>query len=219
MLNHDDILEDYILRHIDAEPAELHDLYRYTHLYCLYPRMCSGHYQGRLLKMLTAMVRPRRVLEVGTFTGYSTLSIAEGLEPGAVIDTVEIDEEKRDLLLERFGASPYAASINLHIGDALDVVKGLSGPYDMVFIDANKRFYMDYLEAVLPMVPVGGFVLVDNTLWDMKVVGADNIRDAQTAAIAAFNDAVASDRRFEKVILPVRDGLTILRRIRQDTDL
>lgn len=213
MLNYDEILEEYILSHIDCEPTDLHELYRYTHLHCLYPRMCSGHYQGRLLKMLTAMVRPHRVLELGTFTGYSTLSIAEGLGGDATIDTLEIDEEKQELLLDIFGKSPYAGRINLHIGDALQIIPTLKGQYDMVFIDANKRHYRQYLEAVLPLVPVGGFILADNTLWDMKVTDANEMRDSQTAAIADFNDAVATDPRFDKIILPVRDGLTILRRV------
>lgn len=212
MLSHDEILEDYILRHIDSEPDDLHKLYRNTHLRHLYPRMCSGHYQGRLLKMLTAMVNPKRVLELGTFTGYSTLSIAEGLSAGGVVDTVEIDEEKRDELLATFGNSPFSGRINLYIGDALDIIPLLPGPYDLVFIDANKRHYNRYLEAVMSLLPVGAFILADNTLWDMKVVlGQDH--DPQTAAIADFNDALARDPRFEKVILPVRDGLTIIRRV------
>ena len=214
MLNHDELLEDYILGHIDAEPEELHALYRYTHLHHLYPRMCSGHYQGRLLKMLTAMINPRRVLELGTYTGYSTLSIAEGLGPESVIDTIEIDPEKRDELLERFDSSEYRGRIRLHTGDALAVMKGLEGPYGLVFIDANKRQYRDYLEAVVELTLPGAFILADNTLWDMKVVGRNEKLDAQTKAIAEFNDALARDDRFEKVILPVRDGLTIIRRVR-----
>ncbi|MDE6395804.1 MAG: O-methyltransferase [Muribaculaceae bacterium] len=209
-------LEDYIARHIDAEPPLLHDVYRSTYLNHLYPRMCSGHVQGRLLKMLTAMIKPRRVLELGTFTGYSTLSIAEGLEPGSVIDTIEIDDEKEDELNETFGRSPYAGRIQVHIGDALDVMPTLRGTtYDMVFIDANKRRYNDYLDIILDveLVKPGGFILADNTLWDMKVVDtpADEIHDEQTRGIAAFNDRVASDPRLEKFILPVRDGLTIIR--------
>lgn len=215
MLNLNETLEEYLAAHIDPEPAELHALYRHTHLHHLYPRMCSGHYQGRLLKMLTAMARPSRVLELGTFTGYSTLAIAEGLSPDATIDTVEIDDEKGPELTGRFASSPYAGRIRLHLGDALDVISSLDGPWDLVFIDANKRHYLDYLEAVLPKVPVGGFILADNTLWDMKVINSvpDEHTDAQTHAIAVFNDAVAADTRLEKVILPVRDGLTIMRRV------
>lgn len=213
MLDFDENLEQYILEHIDPEPAELHAVYRHTYLHHLYPRMCSGHYQGRLLKMLTAMVNPERVLELGTFTGYSTLAIAEGLGETGHIDTVEIDEEKEQELRTRFGNSAYASRISLHIGDALKVIPTLQGPYRLVFIDANKRHYRDYLEAVLPLVPQGGFIMADNTLWDAKVVAAQGRPDAQTAAIMEFNDALAADTRFEKVILPVRDGLTIIRRL------
>lgn len=215
MLNLDEKLEEYILAHIDEEPAELHELYRYTHLYHLYPRMCAGHYQGRLLKMLTTMIKPIRVLEIGTFTGYSTLSIAEGLPEGAVIETIEIDEEKEDELRQRFASSPYDGLIKLHIGDALHVMKVLSGPWDMVLIDGNKRDYMQYLELVLAKVQVGGYILADNTLWDMKVLDVDAAKDGgQARALADFNDAVARDQRVEKVILPIRDGLTIMRKVR-----
>lgn len=213
MLTRDEALEEYIRGHIDAEPAELYALYRHTHLHHLYPRMCSGHYQGRLLKMLTAMVAPRRVLEIGTYTGYATLSMAEALAPDAVIDTVEIDDEKRAELEARFATAPGRCAINLFVGDAETVVPTLSGPYDLVFIDANKRRYRQYLEAVYGLLRPGGFVLVDNTLWDMKILGDGEGRDAQTRAIAGFNDAVAADVRFSKVILPVRDGLTILRKL------
>lgn len=214
MLSYDEALEKYIETHIDAEPADLHALYRETHLRCLYPRMCSGHYQGRLLKMLTAMVRPRRVLELGTFTGYSALCIAEGMDSEGIIDTIEIDCEKEEHLRNLFDASDYAGRINVFIGDALSVIPTLPHRYDMVFIDANKRHYRDYLELVLPMVPVGGFILADNTLWDMKVVSETGHPDIKTDAIARFNDFVAADPRLEKVILPVRDGLTIMRRVK-----
>lgn len=214
MLNHDNILEEYLAAHTDAEPAELAALYRRTHIMHLYPRMCSGHYQGRLLKMLTAMVNPSRVLEIGTYTGYSALSIAEGLSDGAIVDTIEIDDEKESELRETFGHSVYRDRLRLHIGDALDVIKTLTGPYQLVFIDGNKRQYTRYLEAVLPLVPEGGFIIADNTLWDNKVVGDNCATDAQTAAIIEFNDALAADTRFEKIILPVRDGLTIMRRVR-----
>ncbi len=210
-------LEDYIASHIDPEPPLLHEVYRSTYLNHLYPRMCSGHVQGRLLKMLTSMIKPGKVLELGTFTGYSTLSIAEGLGDGATIDTIEIDDEKADELNETFGKSPYSGRINVLIGDALDVMPTLAGtpPYDMVFIDANKRRYNDYLDVILDwgLVAKGSFILADNTLWDMKVVDtpATEIHDEQTRGIAAFNDRVAADPRLEKFILPVRDGLTIIR--------
>ena len=208
-------LEEYIARHIDPEPPLLHEVYRSTYLNHLYPRMCSGHVQGRLLKMLTAMIKPRRVLELGAFTGYSTLSIAEGLDPAATIDTIEIDDEKEDELNETFGHSPFGSQIKVHIGDALEVMTTLEGTFDMVFIDANKRRYNDYLDVLLDggLVKPGGFILADNTLWDMKVVETptEDIHDEQTRGIALFNDRVASDPRLEKFILPVRDGLTIIR--------
>lgn len=211
----DSELEKYIAGHIDPEPKLLHEVYRHTYINHLYPRMCSGHLQGRLLKMLTAMIRPRRVLELGTFTGYSTLSIAEGLPEGATIDTVEIDDEKADELTARFETSPWAGRIRLHIGDALDIIPLLQGPWDMVFMDANKRNYVDYLDLLLEggKVRKGSFILADNTLWDMKVVSepTEEIHDPQTRGIALFNDRVASDSRLEKFILPVRDGLTIIR--------
>lgn len=206
-------LESYINEHIDAEPSELNALYRHTHLHHLYPRMCSGHYQGRLLKMLTAMIKPKKVLELGTYTGYSALSIAEGLSDGSLIDTVEIDEEKESELRETFRNSPYGSRVNLHIGDALEMVSSLAGPYELVFIDANKRFYWDYLEAVYPLVCTNGFILVDNTLWDMKVITETDATDSQTCAIKQFNEKLARDTRFEKIILPVRDGLTIIRKM------
>lgn len=207
-----DVLRDYLESHTDVEPSDLHKLYRYTNIHCLYPRMCAGHYQGRLLKMFTAMVNPRRALEIGTYTGYSTLCIAEGLSRGATLDTIEVDFERREELTERFATSPYGDAIILHIGDALQVVKELTGVYDLVYVDANKRHYAQYLEAVYPLVRPGGFILADNTLWDMKVVTEPDSHDSQTQALIRFNDALTSDTRFEKIILPVRDGLTIIRK-------
>ena len=213
MLDFTEKLEEYIECHIDAEPDNLKELYRYTHLHHLYPRMCSGHYQGRLLKMLTCMINPQRVLELGTYTGYSALSIAEGMNESAHLDTIELDEEKEAELHKRFENSPYAGRIHLHIGDALEVISRLPGPWDMVFIDANKRNYLEYLETVYAKIPLGGYVLADNTLWDMKVIENEQDMDGQTKAIAEFNDVMAHDKRFEKVILLVRDGLTIMRRV------
>jgi predicted O-methyltransferase YrrM len=206
-------LEDYIAQHIDAEPAHLHSLYRRTHLRHLYPRMCSGHVQGRLLKMITAMIRPKHILELGAYTGYSTLCFAEGMPSDCSIDTVEIDDEMEPELTELFETSDRADDIHLHIGDALNVVPTLPGEWDMVFIDANKRHYLQYFEMIINRVPVGGFIIADNTLWDGHVLDAANCKDAQSAAIAQFNDAIAADPRVEKVILPVRDGMTIMRRV------
>ena len=206
-------LDDYIAAHTDAEPPELHALYRRTHLRHLYPRMCSGHVQGRLLKMLTAMIRPSRILELGTFTGYSALCFAEGMPQGCSLDTVEIDDEMEEELTALFADSPRGADIHLHIGDAMQVVPRLPGQWDMVFIDANKRLYQQYLDVLIDRVPVGGFILADNTLWDGHILDINDCRDAQSRAIAQFNDYVAANPRLEKIILPVRDGLTIMRRI------
>ena len=203
-------LTDYIESHISAEPPHLQKLYRDTWLHRLYPRMCAGHVQGRLLKMLTAMIAPTRVLELATFSGYSAMCIAEGMDQSGEVHTVEIDDEQADSLRELFATAP-GARITLHIGDALAVVPSLPGGWDMVYIDANKRQYTEYFEMVLPLVRQGGFILADNTLWDGKV--ATGSHDPQTLGIERFNDAVARDPRVETAIIPIRDGLTLLRKL------
>lgn len=204
-------IDEYILEHISAEPEHLTRLYRQTHLRHLYPRMCSGHLQGRLLKMLTQMIRPRRIIELGAFTGYSALCMAEGMPADAQLHTIEINDEMADELTQTFASSPWAARIHLHIGDALDIIPSIEGPWDMAFIDANKRSYSAYYEALMPHMAQGGYILADNTLWDAHVLDPEACRDPQTAGILAFNDLVAADSRVEKVILPIRDGLTIIR--------
>ena len=203
-------LTDYIESHISAEPPHLQKLYRDTWLHRLYPRMCAGHVQGRLLKMLTAMIAPTRVLELGTFSGYSAMCIAEGMDQSGEVHTVEIDDEQADSLRELFATAP-GARITLHIGDALAVVPSLPGGWDMVYIDASKRQYTEYFEMVLPRVRQGGFILADNTLCDGKV--ATGSHDPQTLGIERFNDAVARDPRVETAIIPIRDGLTLLRKL------
>ncbi len=203
--------DEYILGHISPEPPNLERLYRHTHLTCLYPRMCSGHLQGRLLAMLTAMIKPRRVLELGAFTGYSALCLAENLGPGCELHTIEIDDEMADHLESLFATSPGGDRITLHVGDALEVIPTLPGTWDMVYIDANKRDYEAYLDLLIPRMNPGAFILADNTLWDDKVLDPVTNHDAQTTALAAFNDRVATDPRLETVILPLRDGLTLLR--------
>ena len=202
--------EEYIARHIDVEPPQLEALWRHV-----YPRMCCGHVQGRLLKMLTAMVAPRRILEIGAFTGYSTLCLAEGMPEGCTLDTVEVDDEREDELRTLFAADARGVDIRLHIGDAMEVVPRLPGQWDLVLIDADKRLYLEMLEMVSARVPIDGIILADNTLWSGKVLADDAAHaDAQTRALARFNDAVAADTRFQKVILPIRDGMTIMRRVR-----
>lgn len=203
-------LEDYILANISPEPEELERVYRDTYLHHLYPRMCSGHLQGRILKALTRMVRPRRVIELGTFTGYSALAIAEGLPPQGELHTVEIDDEREPELLELFDPHPQ---ISLHIGDALSLIEPLTteaGPWDMAYIDADKRHYREYFDLLLPGMAPGATVIVDNTLWDGKVADP-SARDPQTEAVRAFNRYAASHPAVDTAaILPLRDGLTLL---------
>ncbi len=204
-------IDDYIVRHIDKESEYMHSLWRATQLHLLYGRMASGHIQGRLLKMLVGMIRPKMVLEIGTYSGYSGLCMAEGLEEGAHLHTVEINDEQEDFTLPWFKNSPYADKITMHIGDAMDVVPKLQAMFDMAFIDGDKRRYTEYYEMVLQHLNPGGYILADNTLWDGHVVD-ENAHDAQTLGIKAFNDLVANDDRVEKVILPLRDGLTIIKK-------
>lgn len=205
-------LEDYILNHIDAEPEHLHELDRDTHIKLLYSRMCSGHLQGRMLKMLVRMIRPRRVLELGTYSGYSAQCLAEGLlDDDAHVHTIEIEDELEDFLLEHFAKSPVGDRITLHIGDCKEILARINETFDLVFIDANKRQYIDYYNLVIDHVKPGGFIIADNTLWDGKVTDLQGKKlDPQTKGILDFNDLVASDPRVETVILPLRDGLTIL---------
>lgn len=203
-------LESYIIDHSDTEPESLRRLERDVNLRLLYPRMCSGRYQGRLLKMLTAMVAPRRVLEVGTYAGYSALCIAEGLPEGATVDTVEINDEMEPFIRRQFDHSPFGHRINLIIGDFDEVAYNLSPGYDLAYIDGNKRTYLETFRKVRRLVRPGGFVLADNTLWDGKITDLSASHDPQTLGIAEFNDAVAADPTLEKVILPVRDGLTLI---------
>lgn len=205
------LIDAYMAAHSDAEPAWLATIARETHVRTINPRMLSGHFAGRILKMLVRMVRPQRVLEIGTFTGYSALCLAEGLPADGHVDTIEIDDELEDFIRENIRQSPYAERITLHVGDALSLIPQLDGMFDFVFIDADKRAYCDYYELVLPKVPSGGFILADNTLWDGKVLLPNPpTGDHQTIEIKKFNDFVAQDERVEKVILPLRDGLTLM---------
>lgn len=206
-------LEAYIGSHIDAEPAELRRIDRRSNLRLLNGRMCSGHIQGRLLKMLVRMAAPMRVLELGTFSGYSALCLAEGLPEGGSVDTVEADDELEDEIRANLASSPLGGRVTLHIGDALEVMKRWEGPvFDMIFIDADKRAYPEYYEAALPLLRDGGFIIADNTLWDGHVV-EEGRHSPQTAGVMRFNDIVAADPRVEKSMIPLRDGLTVVRKI------
>ena len=202
-----DALERYIHDLSAPEEPLLHELDRETNLRAVAPRMLSGHIQGRLLEMLVRMARPQRVLEIGTFTGYSALSMAAGLEEGAELHTVEVDDER----------SPHGKKIRLHIGSALDVAPALGGVFDLVFIDGDKREYPDYYRMLLgdrdgrPLVRSGSVLIADNILWSGKVVEPVARRDRHTQAVVEFNRMVAEDPRVENVIVPLRDGLNLIR--------
>ncbi|WP_276962837.1 class I SAM-dependent methyltransferase [Bacteroides graminisolvens] len=211
MLN-SDVLEEYILRHIDEEDDYLKALYRDTHVKLLRPRMASGHLQGRMLKMFVRMIRPKQILEIGTYSGYSALCMAEGLDEGSLLHTFEINDEQEDFTRPWLEQSPYADKIKFYIGDALERVPQLGITFDLVFVDGDKRKYMEYYEVSLAHLSPGGYIIADNTLWDGHVTETPNPNDAQTIGIQAFNEFVAKDNRVEKVILPLRDGLTIIRK-------
>lgn len=202
----------YILSHIDPEGDYLYRLYRATNIHLLHGRMASGHLQGRLLRMLVRMIRPRYILEVGTFSGYSAICMAEGLEPGGRLYTFEINDEQEDFTRPWIEGSPVADRIEFIIGDAIVQAPKLGVTFDMAFIDGDKRTYVETYEMVINVLRPGGFVLADNTLWDGHVVDPTYDRDPQTRGIRLFNDHVARDTRVERVILPLRDGLTLIRK-------
>lgn len=214
------MLDPYIAAHIDPEGDYLYRLYRATNIHTIHGRMASGHLQGRLLKMLVEMVRPRYVLEVGTFSGYSALCMAEGLktlmaeEPQVArkLYTFEINDEMEDFTRPWIEGSGLAELIDFRIGDANQLAPRLGVMFDMAFVDGDKRTYVETYETVLPLLNPGGFILADNTLWDGHVIDPAYNHDHQTQGIRAFNDHVAADTRVEKVILPLRDGLTIIRK-------
>ena len=205
-------LDDYILTHISPEPDYLYQLWRATNIHMLHGRMASGHLQGRLLKMLVQMVRPKNILEVGTFSGYSALCMAEGLEEGAHLYTFEINDEQEEFTRPWIEGSPYADKITFTIGDAVTEAPKLGIQFDMAFMDGDKRTYRETYEMVLSVLRPGGFILADNTLWDGHVTDPAYQHDHQTQGIVAFNDYVRNDPRVELVMLPLRDGLTLIRK-------
>lgn len=217
-LNGEAAIDSYVRSHSDAEPEYLYRLYRATNIHMLHGRMASGHLQGRLLKMMVEMVQPKNILEVGTFSGYSALCMAEGLATvgHGHLYTFEINDEQEDFTRPWIEQSPWADHVSFIIGDAISeaplLAKREGITFDMVFLDGDKRTYIDTYEAILPLMSPGGFILADNTLWDGHVIDAEYQRDPQTRAICQFNDHIASDSRVTKVMLPLRDGLTIIRR-------
>lgn len=204
---------DYIEQHSSPESDVLKQITRSTHLEVINPRMLSGHVQGRLLSMFSQMIRPQQILELGTFTGYSALCLAEGLTENGKLITIEHNDEMESAIRRNLALSPLGDKIELVIGDAKEELKRLGErreAFDLVFIDADKKEYCDYLDLVLPLMRSGGWILADNTLWDGHIIDPAYDKDKQTVALREFNDKVAQDSRLEKVILPLRDGLTII---------
>jgi caffeoyl-CoA O-methyltransferase len=206
-------LDQYIADHSDSESDYLKALYRATHVNLLRPRMASGYIQGRILKMFTSMIRPRNILEIGTYSGYSALCLAEGLESGGMLYTFEINDEQEDFTRPWLENSPYADKIEFIIGNALDIVPQMDVTFDMAFIDGDKRNYIAYYEMVLAKLSKGGYIFADNTLWDGHVLETPKHNDWQSIGIKAFNSYIVNDKRVEKVILPLRDGLTIIKKL------
>lgn len=204
-------LDDYIAAHSSPEGDYLYRLFRATHVEILAPQMASGHIQGRLLKFIVKMIRPKRILEIGTFTGYSALCMAEGLDEGSKIITFEVEDELEDFTRRWIEGSEHASKVEFIIGDALEIVPRMGERFDMVFMDGNKREYIKYYELAMEYLNDGGWILADNTLWDGHVIEPER-QDAQTNGVRAFNDLVRNDYRVEVVMLPLRDGLTIIRK-------
>lgn len=205
-------LENYILENIGAEDEILKELDRETYLKTLYPRMLSGHWQGKILAMISKMVRPGSILEIGTFTGYSAICLAKGLAPGGQLITIEVEDELEGFAKRYFKKAGLEEQITQIIGDAVEVIGRLDHQFDLVFIDADKRQYCDYYRLVFGKVPSGGYIIADNTLWGGKVINPPAENDVQAKGIVAFNELIRNDKRVEKVILPVRDGITIIRK-------
>lgn len=213
------LLDEYVLEHSDDEPEYLYRLWRATNVHLLHGRMASGRLQGRLLKMFVEMIRPQNILEVGTFSGYSALCMAEGLaninanwNVNGKIFTFEINDEQEPFTRKWIEESPWADYVTFIIGDVAEKGKELGVKFDMAFLDGDKKTYVETYEAILPLMNPGGFILADNTLWDGHVIDSEYDRDHQTQGIRRFNDHIKNDPRVSRVILPLRDGLTIIRK-------
>ena len=205
-------LNDYLSRHSSIPNGALDWLEKQTNIHTNFPRMLSGQVQGELLKLLVELSGARTILEIGAFTGYSTICLASGLPEGGHIDTLEINDELEDLMREGWEKAGVSDRISLYIGDAKATLAGLEGPYDLVFIDANKREYCDYYDLVMPLLKPGGLIIADDVLWDGKVYTEPLATDAQTEGLLAFNSRIADDPRVEVVILPFRDGISLIRK-------
>ena len=208
----DAVLDDYVCDHTSAESPLLYELNRQTHLTVLQSRMLSGHFQGRLLSMISHMIRPQRILEIGTYTGYSALCFLEGLAENGKITTIDINEELADLVNEYIGRAAAGNKIEYMVGDAMELIPGLNEQFDLVFIDADKKNYCHYYDLVFDKVKPGGYILADNVLWSGKVTGEYEKADADTKMLMDYNKKVQEDPRVENILLPVRDGLMLARK-------
>ena len=204
-------LELYVERHSENEPALLAALHRETYQKIMQPRMLSGHFQGRVLSMLSKLIRPATILEIGTYTGYATLCLAEGMQENGSIDTIDINEELSSIQKKYFDLSPWKDQISQHLGDALEIIPTLGKTYDLVFIDADKDNYLNYFDMILPLMNKGGIILSDNVLWSGKVLETPDPRDLSTNVLLEYNKKLKEDPRVETVLLPIRDGLTVSR--------
>lgn len=210
-------IEEYIEAMSSPENEVLAQITRDTYVHILNPHMLSGQVQGRVLSMLSKMIRPRRILELGTFTGYSALCLAEGLTPDGKLITIDHNDELESTIRHNLSLSPWGSRIDLLIGDAIEILSAGNGPiageaFDLVFIDADKRQYCEYLDAVYPLVRAGGWIIADNVLWDGHVIDPAYDKDKQTQGLRRFNEKVKNDSSFEQVILPLRDGMTIIQK-------
>ncbi|WP_262732093.1 O-methyltransferase [Gaetbulibacter sp. NE] len=206
-------LDDYVVAHSENEPELLQQLTRETYQKILQPRMLSGHYQGRVLSMISKLVIPKNILEIGTYTGYSALCLAEGMQNNGELDTIDINEELVDFQRKYFDKSQYGNQIHQHLGNALEIIPKLNKTFDLVFIDADKPNYVNYFHTIIDKLNVGGIILSDNVLWSGKVIEALKPDDASTKALLEYNVLLKNDPRVETVLLPIRDGLTISRKL------
>lgn len=205
-------LDKYIREHSTPEDKVLEELYRQTHLYVVNPNMVSGHIQGKFLEMLSHMIQPSRILEIGTYTGYSAICLARGLKSGGQLHTIEMNDELNEMSTHYFALAGVAHRVTLHTGRAQDVIPSLNYTFDLVFIDGDKREYCEYFDLVFEKVPRGGFIIADNVLWGGKIESEEALNDAQTKGVVLFNEKVRQDPRVEKIVLPLRDGLMIIRK-------
>ena len=204
-------LENYVEQHSQHEPELLVKLFKETHQKILQPRMLSGHFQGRVLSMLSKIIHPKHILEIGTYTGYAALCLAEGLSKEGTLDTIDIKKELVTIQQKYFDLSPWKNQITAHLGDALEIIPTLNKRYDLVFIDADKENYINYFNMIVPMMSQGGIILSDNVLWSGKVLEALNPKDMSTKTLLEYNQMVNTDPRVETVLIPIRDGLTVSR--------